>query len=602
MKYNFWNSFGFLILMSFFLVAGYSNAKAQSMQTTCGQKKADKLLLQGQAEYDKKDYPQAVNFYDQAAKAAPKCPVPYFQKGRVLVDSKKYDQGVSAYQEALKRNFTDSFRLYFGICNARFLQENYQEAVKNCEESVRLEDSFFWSSHYLGKSYYELKNFEKALAAENRAIQIDPNMVDALQLRAAILLDFKRYDEALKDLTVAVKLGPNAGIFYGLGAAYFQLKQYSKALENLTQAVKLNPDFFEAWTLIAGSHLGFSQNWEKSEEAAAQAVRIKPNDGNANFSLGMAQLANGKLEESVKSFDISLKNQTPLPASAAVYRGYALIGLKKTVEAEDSFKQALTFKPINKIEYSSLAEIYFYRWELDKAREQLKKGIDFASDDEDGDEYSSLSWSYSLSNEPQQAIIAANEAIQQNPKESAGYTNRCRAYNDTNLPDIAIKDCQKALQSISNQGEPLYYLGRSFGLKKDAAQEKSYNQKAISILEQTLGISFNSPNGKLTKVSATSYKGEKVSINSPLYSYNLYLLGNAYFNDKNFEAAISAYQKVLELRPKFPRLRYNLAASYLSLKRPDLKNADAQYNALLLIDSKLAADLKKIINGFRRKK
>jgi superkiller protein 3 len=602
MKYNFWNSFGFLILMSFFLVAGYSNAKAQSMQTTCGQKKADKLLLQGQAEYDKKDYPQAVNFYDQAAKAAPKCPVPYFQKGRVLVDSKKYDQGVSAYQEALKRNFTDSFRLYFGICNARFLQENYQEAVKNCEESVRLEDSFFWSSHYLGKSYYELKNFEKALAAENRAIQIDPNMVDALQLRAAILLDFKRYDEALKDLTVAVKLGPNAGIFYGLGAAYFQLKQYSKAIENLTQAVKLNPDFFEAWSLLAGSHLGFSQNWEKSEEAAAQAVRIKPNDGNANFSLGMAQLANGKLEESVKSFDISLKNQTPLPASAAVYRGYALIGLKKTVEAEDSFKQALTFKPINKIEYSSLAEIYFYRWELDKAREQLKKGIDFASDDEDGDEYSSLSWSYSLSNEPQQAIIAANEAIQQNPKESAGYTNRCRAYNDTNLPDIAIKDCQKALQSISNQGEPLYYLGRSFGLKKDAAQEKSYNQKAISILEQTLGISFNSPNGKLTKVSATSYKGEKVSINSPLYSYNLYLLGNAYFNDKNFEAAISAYQKVLELRPKFPRLRYNLAASYLSLKRPDLKNADAQYNALLLIDSKLAADLKKIINGFRRKK
>jgi superkiller protein 3 len=602
MKYNFWNSFGFLILMSFFLVAGYSNAKAQSMQTTCGQKKADKLLLQGQAEYDKKDYPQAVNFYDQAAKAAPKCPVPYFQKGRVLVDSKKYDQGVSAYQEALKRNFTDSFRLYFGICNARFLQENYQEAVKNCEESVRLEDSFFWSSHYLGKSYYELKNFEKALAAENRAIQIDPNMVDALQLRAAILLDFKRYDEALKDLTVAVKLGPNAGIFYGLGAAYFQLKQYSKAIENLTQAVKLNPDFFEAWSLLAGSHLGFSQNWEKSEEAAAQAVRIKPNDGNANFSLGMAQLANGKLEESVKSFDISLKNQTPLPASAAVYRGYALIGLKKTVEAEDSFKQALTFKPINKIEYSSLAEIYFYRWELDKAREQLKKGIDFASDDEDGDEYSSLSWSYSLSNEPQQAIIAANEAIQQNPKESARYTNRCRAYNDTNLPDIAIKDCQKALQSISNQGEPLYYLGRSFGLKKDAAQEKSYNQKAISILEQTLGISFNSPNGKLTKVSATSYKGEKVSINSPLYSYNLYLLGNAYFNDKNFEAAISAYQKVLELRPKFPRLRYNLAASYLSLKRPDLKNADAQYNALLLIDSKLAADLKKIINGFRRKK
>ena len=602
MKYNFWRSFGFLILMSFFLVAGYSNSKAQIMQTTCGQKKADKLLLQGQTAYDKKDYSQAVNFYDQAAKAAPKCPVPYFQKGLALMDTKKYDDAVIVFQEALKRNYSETFRLYMGICQARYDQGNFAEAVKNCEEAVRLNDNFFWSSYYLGKSYFELKNFEKALAAENRALQLDPNFADVLLLRGAILLELKRYDEVVKDLTVALKISPNDRIYYGLGAAYFQLKQYSKATENLTQAVKLNPDFFEAWQLLSGSHLGSSQNWEKSEAAATQAVRIRPNDGNANFSLGLAQLTNGKLEESLKSFDTAVNNQAILKSSAAVYRGYALIGLKKTAEAENSFQQALTFTPTNKIDYLSLSEIYFYRWELDKAREQLKKGIDFASDDKDGDEYSSLSWSYSLSNQPQQAIIAANEAIQQDPKEAVGYTNRCRAYNETNLPDIAIQDCQKALGLTTNQGEPLYYLGRAFGLKKDAAQEKSYNKKAILILEQTLGISFNSPNGELTKVPASSYKGEKVSINSPIYSYNLYLLGNAYFNDKNFEAAIGAYQKVRELRPKFPRLRYNLAASYLSLKRPDLKNADVQYNALLLIDPTLAADLKKIINGFRRKK
>jgi tetratricopeptide (TPR) repeat protein len=607
MKYNFWNSFGFLILMSFFLVAGYSNAKAQSMQTTCGHKKADKLLLQGQAEYDKKDYPQAVNFYDQAAKAAPKCPVPYFQKGLALMDTKKYDDAVIVFQEALKRNYSETFRLYMGICQARYEQGNFAEAAKNCEESARLNDNFYWTFWYLALSQVSLNNIDKALPAVRRASELDPKSTDALILKARILNSLKKYDEAIIDITAAVKLNPNSDeAFFLLGANYFLLKNYAKSVEYLTKSVKLNRDNFEAWLLLTSAYIGDSLNWEKAEEAAFQAVRIKPNDGDANFQLALAQLITGRLEAAVKSFDTAIKNKNDLVASALVFKGYALIGLKRVAEAEKIFEQALSVKPINKVDYLALAEIYYYRWELDKAREQIKKGIDFATDDEDWQEYSSLSWSYSLSNEPQQAIIAANEAIQLNPTNDLGYTNRCRAYNETNLPDIAIKDCQKALEIKPNDGEVFFYLGRAYGLKKDVTQEKSYNQKAISLMEKRLGVSFNSQkDGQLAKNSTDSTSATnngKVSINSPAYTYYLYLLGNAYSLDKNFEAAISAYQKVLELRPNFPRLRYNLAASYLSLKRPDLKNADAQYTALLLIDSKLAADLKKIINGFRRKK
>ncbi len=608
MKYNFWKSLGFLILMSLFLAAGYSNIRAQNKQTTCDNKKADKFLQQGQTAYDKKDYGQALSFYDQAAKAAPKCPVPYFYKGGILVDSKKYDEGIAAYQEALKRNFIESFRVYYGICASRLEQSNYTEAIKNCEESVRLNDNFFWSSYDLARAYFELKNYDKALVGFSRAAQLDPNSASALQMKAGTLLELQRYNEALVDLMAVTKLNPtNEGAFFGVGAAYFQLKNFSKAVEYLTQSVKLNPDFFEAWMILASAHIGNSINWEKSEEAAFQAVRLRPNDGDANFKLGLAQLINGKLEGSLKSFDAAIKNKSTLIAAAIVYKGYALIGLKRTVEAEKLFEQALSVKPVNKTDYFSLAEIFFYRWDLEKAREQLKKGINFAADDEDWQEYSILSWSYSLSNEPQQAIIAANEAIQLNPTNSEGYTNRCRAYNDTNLPDIAIKDCQKSLALKPNDGEVFFYLGRAYALKKDAAQEKSYNQKSILLMEKRIGFSFNKqkseqPIQSLPESNPSSIDRGKVSVNSPSYTYYLYLLGNAYFLDNNFEAAIGAYQKVLELRPRFPRLRYNLAAAYLSLKRPDLKNADAQYTALLQIDSKLAADLKKVINGYRRKK
>src|SRR5215207_2534331 len=112
MKYEFWRALGFSILVSIVFVAGYSHVAAQPAQTTCKQKKADKLLEQGQAALAKNDYQQAVSFFEQAATAAPKCPVPYFHKGNALTDFKKYDESVVAYQEGLKRNYAEPFRLH----------------------------------------------------------------------------------------------------------------------------------------------------------------------------------------------------------------------------------------------------------------------------------------------------------------------------------------------------------------------------------------------------------------------------------------------------------------------------------------------------------
>jgi tetratricopeptide (TPR) repeat protein len=594
--------------MSFFLVAGYSNARAQLKQTTCGNKKADKLLDQGTEAYKKKDYAQAVSFYDQAAKAASKCPVPYFQKALALFDSKRYDETIIAYQEALSRNYTETFRIYFGICEAQIQQEKFEEANKNCEESARLNDNFYWTFYKLAISHINLTNLDKALTAIRRASELDPKSTDALILKARILNSLKKYDEALIDLTTAIKLNPNSDeAALLLGINYYLIKDYAKAVEYLTQTVKLNPDTFEAWLLLSSSHVAYSQNWRKAEEAAIQSVRIKPNNGEANFTLGMAQLINGKLELAVKSFDNALKNKSLFPVASTVYKGYALLGMKRTAEAEKSFQQALTFKPVNKTDYIALSEIYYYRWEIDKFRELIKKGIDFAADDEDSEEYSSLSWSYSLSNEPQMAIIAANESLRQNPKDYNAYANRCRAFFETNLPDIAINDCQKSLELKSENGEVFFYLGLAYGLKKDAVQKQAYNRKAIAALEKKLGVSFNpQKERKPANVPKTSTPSSTdagtVSISSPTSAYNLYLLGNAYYYENNFEAAVGAYEKVVELRPRFPRLRFNLAFSYLRLKRPDLKKAEAQYNALLLIDKNMAANLKKIINGFRGKK
>jgi tetratricopeptide (TPR) repeat protein len=675
MKHKLSRVFGIFFSVSLFSLAVCSNAVSAQIKETCGQKKADKLLQQGQAAYDKKDYQQALSFFGEAEKSAPKCSVPFFYKGMVFIDTEKNDEAIIAFQEALKRNFDESFRLHYGICQARFSQQRYEEAIKSCEESARLNDKFYWTFQNLAYLYGNLGISDKSMAAVHRALALNPRSVDMLIFKARLLFDEKKNEEAIAILTEAIKIKPdneeaylvlgyhyslltkydealkaaerayevkpksfevinfkaaalnelgrqnealplaneavrmqpnNERALFVLGVTHFNLKNYAQAIEHFSQAVKIKPDFFEAWLLLSSAHVQNSSNWEKGEIAATQALRLRPDDVRANYQLGMMQMTNGKLELSLKSFDAVIGKKGLFSIPAAVYKGFALIALKRQREAEIAFDQAFTLKPGEKTDYAALSEVYMYRWELDKAREQMRKVIDLSATDEDAAGYSDLSWIYILSGDGQQAIAAANEAVQQNPKAYYGYTNRCRAYIETNLPDLAIIDCQKALGLRPTNGEVLFYLGRSYALKKDAALEKTYNQKAIAALEKRLNLSFRStkpaviPN--VSNNSTTEQEEGAVSISSPSYNYYLYLLASAYFLDNDFEAAIRAYEKVIELRPRFPRLRYNLAVSYLRLNRPNLANAVAQYQMLLKLDPKLAGNLKKAIDGFKKRK
>jgi tetratricopeptide (TPR) repeat protein len=68
------------------------------------------------------------------------------------------------------------------------------------------------------------------------------------------------------------------------------------------------------------------------------------------------------------------------------------------------------------------------------------------------------------------------------------------------------------------------------------------------------------------------------------------LLGNAYYYAEQFDKAIDAFVKCLQLAPRFARARYNLGVTYAYKKNK--AGALEQYNSLLQIDPSYAAKLK----------
>ena len=87
---------------------------------------------------------------------------------------------------------------------------------------------------------------------------------------------------------------------------------------------------------------------------------------------------------------------------------------------------------------------------------------------------------------------------------------------------------------------------------------------------------------------------EKFTASNQDYSDGFYLLGNAYFADNQRDKAIAAYQKCLELSPRFARARYNIGI--IQVLQKNKAGAMEQYSSLVSIDPALAAKLKSEID------
>ena len=82
----------------------------------------------------------------------------------------------------------------------------------------------------------------------SEAILLDPKNVSAYLEKGYVLLDLKRYEEALAVYDLAVRLDPaNAIIHNRRGFALLNLKQYPQTLQAIDQALTCDPSLGRAW-------------------------------------------------------------------------------------------------------------------------------------------------------------------------------------------------------------------------------------------------------------------------------------------------------------------------------------------------------------------
>ena len=126
----------------------------------------------------------------------------------------------------------------------------------------------------IGCLLWEGGKAEKALAAYDTAIRLQPDYAEVYNNRGNIKSGLGSHDAALDDYDKAIRLNPNfAETYSNRGSMKFRLGEHAAALADLNEAIRLQPDFMNAYINRGIAQLGLN-NIDESEADLRKALEL----------------------------------------------------------------------------------------------------------------------------------------------------------------------------------------------------------------------------------------------------------------------------------------------------------------------------------------
>jgi Flp pilus assembly protein TadD len=153
----------------------------------------------------------------------------------------------------------------------------------------------------IGASYGLKKDYVQSEAAYKKALELDPNSVEAYYGLAAIYNDQQKFTEAQ---AMSAEASKRAG-----GAA------------GATGGTATSPDTLYNQGVIAWN----AKDYAKAQELFAQTAAANPNHAEAHYMLGLVNLNLGKLPEAAKEFETYLKIAPTGPNAKAAQTNFDML-------------------------------------------------------------------------------------------------------------------------------------------------------------------------------------------------------------------------------------------------------------------------------------
>lgn len=196
-----------------------------------------------------------------------------------------------------------------GAVIVTFLYHNYFSAnniFSNIESNIveqGLTDKEYFQK---GNSYFKQSNFRAAIIEFDKAINLNPNFIDAYGDRGASKANIGQYQDAILDYEKADSLGMKSSILYSnWGYAYYQLKEPEKALPLLEKAIAIDPNNGNAYRWRG--EIKYDKNDNKgAAQDYTKAINANPNSSNY-FARGLAHYYLKDYKKAIQDMDKAIE-------------------------------------------------------------------------------------------------------------------------------------------------------------------------------------------------------------------------------------------------------------------------------------------------------
>lgn len=384
--------------------------------------------------------------------------------------------------------------------------------------------------HDMGWRLGALDRLDEALAAFDRAAELDPSNQNAHGGRGEALRLLGRLDEALAAFDRVLAVEPDsAWALASKGAALATLARDQEAVELLDRAVELDPTYTFA-LFTRGEALSRLSRREDALADLERVATIEPERWRVWTVLGRVRVEMGDFPGALEAFERAF----PDDPDALVGKAQALLALERYQDAAGTARVALALNP-------SLASASALEGEALRL----------------------------LNNLPE-ALSALDHAIDVAPDFSWALATRAQVLLSTGRIADGVADLRRAIQlgpplpwAHSALGEALHQLGRHEEalVELDRALELAPEDPAALRLKAATFVTLERYDEALTVLDAHA-------LAHPENAVTMIIRAGALAEVERFEEAEAAYRRAASMAPDDPRPLSGLARLLVRLGRP----------------------------------
>ena len=423
---------------------------------------------------------EAMEFIDKAIKLDPSLREPYVMAGSIMSTSGKDLEAASYLRKAVELDpGKEDAYLQLAVSLTRLFE--YEEAVNTLKNLVKQNSDSVLGYYYLGRTYSQMKLYRDAVEYFKKTLELRPDFTQAAIDMAASYEAMGEYPKAIEVFRHLLSEDENRfAVLQRLIQLLIQQRRFEEALEYLELAVESGLGGQETLRKMGLIHLELEQHDDAIKIFTAMLDK-DPSAHQIRFYLGMAYEEKGEMDRAYAEF-VRIPHGSPAYVDAVGHIAFILNEKGKPDQAEEVLKEAIVTNPGQIDFYMNLSALY-------ESTDSTKAGLELLLDAEKRFEndprlHFRLGVLYDKLGRKPESIERMKKVLSLNPKDvqALNFLGYTYAEMGINLEE-ALGYVKQAVKLRPNDGFILDSLGWVYFKLKKYDEALKYLEEAMNLVD-----------------------------------------------------------------------------------------------------------------------